>query len=391
MKQMKKRLCSLFTAALAVLTAAACPVQAAGGTGNNARSETECSWKVLQDRVIELTYESFDYDAGAEYLLKHDPLAAAKGGCSAVKITLGDKVYVGRDYDFYCTDTPAFIVRNNAGKYRTIGIGNGPVSLPDWSEDFTLPDSVTAIAPYICCDVMSEAGLYCEVNIRPYEEALECVSTNPGAKRMWTSCFLQTMLSNYGSIDEILAHIDDYDWFGMKDMGFEEAFFITDQSGRSIIVEFADNSWHYQESQYNANFYINNDLYARETLGCGEMRLAHELSYLPYVREEEDIFTMMQQGAYGQFYTAECDPAYAYPEYYEVTGYNRLTAETDMEGCLAATAEKIRQFSEYSWEKKVERKCWESTFITAANITDLYLHVHFSEHYGIDFTVAFDN
>ena len=344
-------------------------------------------YKVVQDRVIELTYDDFDFDAGAEYLNKYD---TTMGGCSAIRVLVDGKVYVGRNYDFYCSDAPAVIVRNNAGKIRTIGICNSPSSFDAWTEDYQIRPEVLKAVPYLCCDVMSEAGLYCETNIRPYEEALSCQSTNPGAPRRCTQTFMQTMLSQYATIDEVLEHLNDYDWFDLTAMGFEQSFFLTDQNGRSVIIEFGANKVMWQEAEYNANFFLNDEMYAIETLGCGELRLSHELALKPFVRTEEDIFTMMKAGAYDQFYQADCDPAYAYPEFYEMTGYNKNTAAADMEGCLAATQEQINKLSAYTWEQRVAEHSWESTFITAANVTDLYLHVHFSEHYNIDFTVTFD-
>ena len=381
-------------AAETVTTDTAEPVEAAADTTDiteaavtAAEESTAPGYKVLCDRVIEVTYDTFDFDAGAQYLSKYD---TTMGGCSAVRVLVDGKVYVGRDYDFYCSDAPAFVVRNNAGKIRTIGIGNSPTGMDAWSDDFTLRGEVLTALPYLCCDVMSEAGLYCETNTRPYEEALSCTSTNPGAPRRCTQTFMQTMLSQYATIDEVLEHLNDYDWYDLSKMGFEQSFFLTDQSGRSVVIEFGANQVVWQEAEYNANYFLNNDLYAIETIGCGEMRLARELAYKPYVRTEEDIFTMMEQGAYDQFYHTDVDADFAVPELYKLIGYDKNTAAADPEGAQAAAKARVEEVSTYTWEQRVSEKTWESTFITAANVTDLCLHVHFSEHYNIDFTVTFD-
>ena len=350
-------------------------------------STTRPSYRILKDRVIELTYDTFDFEAGAAYLKKYD---VKMGGCSAVPVRVGGKLYVGRNYDFYCSDSPAFIVRNNAGRIRTLGIGNSPASLDAWGEDFTLREGVEGALPYLCCDVMSEAGLYCETNIRPFEKGLSCSSTNPGAPRRCTQTFMQMMLSEYATIDEVLAHLNDYDWFDLAPLGFEQSFFLTDRSGRSVIIEFGANKALWQEAGFNANFFINDDLYAVETIGCGENRLSRELAYKPFVRTEEDIFTMMKKGAYDQFYHTDVDPEFAIPELYESIGYNRHTAAKDKEGAIAAAKREIAKMASYTWEERVKNHSWESTFITAANLTDLYLHVHFSEHYNIDFTARMD-
>lgn len=344
-------------------------------------------YKIVQDRVIELTYNEYDMEAGAAYLNKYD---YTMGGCSAIRVLVDGKVYVGRDYDFYCSDTPAFIVRNNSGAIRTIGIGNSPASLDAWYENYEVSDNIIGALPFLLCDVMSETGLYCETNIRPLEEGLACTSTNPGAPRRCTQTFMQTMLSQYATIDEVLEHLDDYDWFDLSAMGFEQSFLLTDQSGRSVIIEFGADKVLWQEAEYNANFFLNDELYAVETIGCGEQRLARELSYKPFVRSEEDIFTMMELGAYDQFYHTDVDVDFALPEFYEMIGYNKNTAAEDPEGARAACKKKIEELASWSWEERIENHAWESTFITAANVTDLYLHVHFSEHYNIDFTVSFE-
>ena len=377
-----RRILSLVLAVLML-----CTGMAVSAAADDAAGTAEPEYKVVQDRVIELTYNEFDFDAGAEYLSKYD---LELGGCSAVRVLVDGKVYVGRDYDFYCSDSPAFIVRNNAGAIRTIGIGNSPSSFDAWTEDYEIRPEVLAAVPYLCCDVMSEAGLYCETNIRPYEEGLNCTSTNPGAPRRCTQTFMQTMLSQYATIDEILEHLDDYDWYDLTAIGFEQSFMLTDSNGRSVVIEFGANRVLWQEAEYNANFFLNDELYAMETLGCGELRLSHELALKPFVRTEEDIFTMMKAGAYDQFYHTDVDPEYAVPELYEMIGYNRLTAAEDPEGAAAAAAAQIEEKASYTWQERIDNHSWESVFITAANVTDRTLHVHFSEHYNIDFTVAFD-
>lgn len=357
-------------------------------TNTNKKGENESpKYRVLQDRVIELTYDQFDMEKGAEYLNKYD---LKMGGCSAVRLNLDGKVYVGRNYDFYCGDSPAFVVRNNSGKIRTIGIGNSPDSFGSWTKDYIVNEKVLSAAPFLCCDVMSEAGLYCETNIRPYEKDLSCQSTNPGAPRRCTQTFMQTMLSQYGTIDEVLEHLNDYDWFDLSKLGFEQSFFLTDQQGRSVIIEFGANGVHWQNADYNANFFINKELYEKETLGCGELRLARELAYRPMVRSENDIFTMMEKGAYTQFYSKDVDVDFAIPEFYEMIGYNKVSAAKDPEGARAAAAKKIEEISSWSWQERIDNHAWESTFITAANVTEKYMHVHFSEHYNIDFSVGFN-
>ena len=345
-------------------------------------------YTVVTDRVIEVTFNEWDSESAAAYLDKYD---TAMGACSAVKVILDGNVYVGRNYDFYCSDAPAFIVRNNSGSIRTIGIGNMPLTHDAWSDDFTLSDKEMLALPYSCCDVMSEAGIFAETNVRMNEEAFSCSSTNPGAPRRCTQTFMQTMLSQYSTIDEILSHVDDYDWFDLTALGFQQSFFLTDQTGYSVVVEFAANSWKATETDVNANYYIDADWFKEELMPCGIKRIELETEYLPNIKEADDIFTMMERGAYDQFYRSDGNIDAAVEEFYSVTGYNKITAAEDYEGAKAATQKLMDTYGTYTWEQRIREKTWESTFITVADVTNLRLDVHFSEHYNIAFTVDFEN
>ena len=346
-------------------------------------------YKVLKDRVIELTYNSFDYDSGNKYLAKY--FSNCMGGCSAVKVFLNDKVYVGRNYDFFCSNTPAVIVRNNSLKYKTIGICNFPSFFVFWSDNFQIKSDVLKFAPFLCCDVMSEAGIYAEVNIRRYHKDLvfqNGTETEIGQKICALS-LMQIMLSQYSSIDEIVSHLDDYGWQGLPAANFELAFLFVDSNGESGVLEFVDGVWHFSKSNCSANFYIYDKFYKKDKLGCGELRLSKELAYMPFVRNEKDIFTMMKKGAYSQFYTRDVDPAYAAPEFYKKTGYDKITQKDNPYGCYLETKKIIDKVSRYNWEKLISEKCMETVFSVATNVTDRYMCVNFSEHYGINFVVSF--
>ena len=342
-------------------------------------------FKIIQDRVIEVKYSNYDFEKGMEYLKKYDAF-----GCSAVKVKLDDKIYVGRNYDFYCGNSPAFIVRNNAGRIKTIGIGNSPSTLGEWSNDFTLSENIYLALPYLCCDVMSEAGIYAETNIRVHEDGMECAYTNKGKKRVCTQAFMQLMLSQYTSIEEILSHIDDYDWYDLTAMGFNQSFFLTDQHGYSVCIEFAANSWKCTEVDHNANYFINQDYYAKEKWPLGEKRIEKELAYRKNIKTYHDIFTMMEQATYARFYKADCDLDYAIFEYLKELGYTRFNIDENMEEARIKVKAMLETYDAYSWDELVKNHCWESTFTTIANVSDLILDVHFSQHYKIEFKVQFE-
>lgn len=236
---------------------------------------------------------------------------------------------------------------------------------------------------------MSEAGIYAETNIRLFEPQLACVSTNPGKPRRCTQTFMQTMLTQYSTIQEILDHVNDYDWFDLQKLGFHQAFLLSDRTGYSVIIEFGGNSVVWEESNHNANFFINKELYAKETIGCGEKRLEHEYAVYDTVKKPEDIFFMMKEGAYDQFYHSNVDLDYAIPEFYEEIGYNRFTYEKDSKAAREAVKKIVTKYDDYSWEERVSNHTWETVFMVVANVSDCEMNVHFSEHYNIDFKLSF--
>lgn len=347
------------------------------------------SYRVVGERVVELTYDEFDEQAALDVMAKKYDMKL--GGCSAIKVLLDNKVYVGRNYDFYDSNSPALIVRNNSGKYRTIAIGCTP-SFSDWTnkETYRLAEHIYKIAPFVAIDVMNEAGIYAETNIRPFEEQFNCRSTNPGKERRITNSFMQTMLSRYGTLDEIIAHINDYDWYDIEKMGFEQSFFLTDSHGRSIIVEFAENQCRVQDAEYNANYYLNNEWYAKERLGCGEQRISRELAYKPYVRSEADIFKMMSYGFYEQFYNGKAEPEYALPEILTDIGYDKDKVAADPKKALKVAKEYMQKVAKYSWQEHIAHKNWETVFCNISNVTDKVFNVTFSEHYKVKFRVDFE-
>jgi len=341
----------------------------------------------LTERVVGVTYRYYDFENGANALNSYDTLQA--GGCSAIVVELGNKVYVGRNYDFYCTDTPAFVVYNNAGKYRTIGFGSVPAYFSKWKEDYTLSDDVLSILPYLCCDVMSENGIYIETNIRLKEKDLICTSTKEGAIRRCTQTFMQYMLANYSTIDEIVSHINDFDWFDLSKIGYEQAFLLTDSTGYSVCIEFAANGWSVTESDCNANYFINPKYYEKENYPIGEMRIEKLKEARKTVKTEKDIFNMMDLVAYSQFSSSSCDLDFAIGEYIKDIGYTRFNIEENRETARTKVKEILDRLNGYTWQQRVEKSCWESTFTAVANISEKKIKVRFSEHYEIYFTVSF--
>lgn len=350
-------------------------------------SKGKKDFKVLKDRVIEFTYNDFDLDNAIPLMASSDPLQG--GMCSAVKVPLNGKVYVGRNLDFYCSDSPLFIVRNNSGKYRTVGIGISPQRMGPWTnaKDYEVPQETKELLPLLCTDVLSETGIHCETNIRIFEEQYRCTSTNPGKKRLCTQAFLQVMLSQYSSIQEILEHINDYDWFDLEKMGFHQSFLLTDKNGYSVIVEFAKNKVYWEEADHNANFFINKDLYATQNFPCGELRLEHEYALKDSVKKPEDIFTMMKAGAYDQFYHINVDLDYATPEFLSTINCTKEQYENNPEIAKKATFDLIKKYDGYNWQERIENETWETSYCAVVNVTDLEMNVHFSEHYNIELKV----
>ena len=370
--------------------------------------------ETVTERVIKITYDSFDFDAAVAQVNVN---LLAAGACTAISGTLpnGD-VYLGRNLDFYCTDAPAYVVEINPSetvKNHVVGIGSSP-SLPDWQEDYTLPEAVLSRMPKLCCDG-TNGDIYVETNVRSYEWDENGVNyivtnhTNEGAPRMSVQNLIMWACINYNSIDEVLEHMNDVDWFTFPDgyningagMNFSTSYFIVEKTGKSGIIEFCGDSWAYTPTFFNANYYQNPEYYALEKMPVGEARidaLMPKWARVAVYGTEESVREMMNTVSYAQIYRTENNfdvtseyfgCSWTTSRGFEVTAdmMTKEWTEQHPEMTQLLISDSQRQSENRTWEESIAHHDWETSLCNVVNMTKGTIDVVASEHYGVHFAI----
>ena len=159
-------------------------------------------------------------------------------GCAAFSATTpdGDHLF-GRNFDYPETDM-VLVHSNPEGAYESIGCADlGVFSVGDTSAidpDSPLGGLVMTITPYFIVDGMNEKGVGAGI----LELNLEETHQDRGKPDLLIFCAVRAILDNCASVDEALELLDSYDI--QSDLDCNYHLFITDTSGRYVVVEWID-------------------------------------------------------------------------------------------------------------------------------------------------------
>ena len=161
-------------------------------------------------------------------------------GCSSFAVTAPDGHHLmGRNYDYPETDL-LMIYSDPADGYASIGMAD--IGLMGLGTDAGETDPLSAGSrfmsvafPYLTVEGINEAG----VGISILQLENEEVHQDSGKPDILMNVAIRAILDTCGSTDEALTLLDSYDMHSMIDRSFH--LFITDRSGRSVIVEWIDN------------------------------------------------------------------------------------------------------------------------------------------------------
>lgn len=160
-------------------------------------------------------------------------------GCAAfaAKTPEGDNLF-GRNFDYLETD--AVLVHSHPkGAYESIGVAD--LAVLGVGDAFSIdPDSPLAklymvITPYIVVDGINEKG----VGTGILELDIDETHQDNGKPDLLVYCAVRGILDNCASVDEALIFLDSYDI--QTDLNATYHLFITDSTGRYVVVEWLDN------------------------------------------------------------------------------------------------------------------------------------------------------
>lgn len=159
-------------------------------------------------------------------------------GCSAFAATTPDgKHLLGRNFDLVETDT-LLIYSHPEGAYESIGVADigifGVSKNSMANPNSPLGRFIMSLMPYFVVDGMNEKGVGAGILQLVIEEPHQ----DNGKPDLLVYVAIRGILDYCASVDEALALLESYDIH--SDMG-NYHLFITDKSGRYVVVEWIDN------------------------------------------------------------------------------------------------------------------------------------------------------
>ncbi len=179
-------------------------------------------------------------------------------GCSsfAVEATDGHRL-MGRNYDYPETDM-LMIYTDPTDWYASISMADiGLLGLgADEGEVDPLSAGVRLLSPmlpYVSVDGINEAGVGISILQLDGEE----IHQNKGKPDILMNVAIRAILDTCGSTDEAIAFLEAYDMHSMIDRSFH--LFITDKTGKSVIIEWIDNEMIVTEGYAVTNHVLGKD------------------------------------------------------------------------------------------------------------------------------------
>ncbi len=173
-------------------------------------------------------------------------------GCSTISVKSKNGGYLfGRNFDWnYCDALIVHSVPQNG--YASIStVNTGFINMAGMRLS-SLPDNIQAmIAMYAPLDGMNEKGLAVSVNMI---QDGATISQNTEKPDITTTTAIRLLLNKAADVDEAVDLLEQYDMHAS--MGLMTHLAISDNSGKSVVVEYINNEMKVVETPVVTNFYL---------------------------------------------------------------------------------------------------------------------------------------
>ena len=273
------------------------------------------------------TYKTLDEKYADNYYAKNNDNWG--GGCSAItKVNSEGNRLIGRNMDLNISENCAYVVRTDAGKYKTIGLSYTFREMSPKYQDVKkhgITKQWSKILPFFCDDVMNDQGFHIEINMRHGEywpngdDMFACWGTNPNSdKRVHMFELPRYIAENCATIDEAKEYVKTLDIYS-KNYYWNYCFIMADATGKASLLEFSTNEiyWidedmvtdyqleylniggYYPDLNYHAiaqtNFYINFTAYVLQNTKSGMGRMRTMQDGIDAVETRTDMFNLMNK------------------------------------------------------------------------------------------------
>lgn len=188
----------------------------------------------------EITYEDYEEDVNHDTTNMDKTGLSLDFGCSSVR---NGNLY-GRNYDYYYTNSPSFLVRvkGNSNRFQSIGIANSlnleesnviELEKPNRNEHYL------NIIPNFTLDGINENGVIANMNVVDYEDggSPESATTNPGKPQLYLYSTVRYILDHAKSADHAVQLLNEHDIYTLNRHKNNVHLMIADPA-KTIIVEF---------------------------------------------------------------------------------------------------------------------------------------------------------
>lgn len=366
-------------------------------------------------------YQTLDYDcADAFYAKSNDNWG---GGCTAISKMVKGHRLIGRNMDQSISNKCAYIIRTNAGKYKTVGL---VYTHRDYSPDYEeilkngISDEFYYCLPFMCDDVINDAGLHIEINMRHNEywpngeDKFACQGTNPNSEdRVYMFEIPRYVIENCANVEEAKKYISTLDVYSQNNY-WNYCFIISDSSGHSSLLEFSSNEIHWLDEEnienytwldkYNfkaiaqANFYLNENAWYIQDIKTGEGRFTTLQNGIENVNNRSDMYDLIRKVQYSNYYLDydECKNNYFDPRTECVGEISWATYELIMHQDFEKIArEEINKSNTEVRELTRQEKqdaCiyWESIFTEVVDVDEKEIFVRFYENEDMLYLIDLD-
>ena len=377
--------------------------------------------KELDKYVFEVEeYTTLDYDVADKFYAKSNDNWG--GGCTAVSKMVDGHRLVGRNMDQSISYKCVYIVRTNAGKYRTFGT---LYTHRDYSPNYEdviangISEEFYKALPFMCDDVVNDAGLHIEINMRHGEywpngeDKYACSGTNPDSfNRVYMFELPRYIGENCATVQEAKEYVKTLDVYS-QDHYWNYCFIISDSNGNSSLLEFSSNEIHWLDEDKidtydwlkvygskaiaQANFYLNETAWYTQDIKSGEGRYIAIQEGIDKVNSRSDMYELMKKVQYSSYYLDydECKENHFDPRSETIGEVKWAVYDLIFHPDFEETAKEI--MNEYTSEvRKMTREekqdlceIWESIFTEVVDVNNKEMFIRLFEDenqcYLIDF------
>ncbi len=376
----------------------------------------------LEKYIFEVDeYKTLDYDAADEFYAKINDNWG--GGCSAVSKMVDGHRLVGRNMDQSISNKCVYIIRTDAGEYKTFGL---VYTHRDYSPDYEeiqskgLSDEFYKVLPFMCDDVLNDAGLHVEINMRHGEywpngeDKFACSGTNPdSSERVFMFELPRYIGEHCATVEEAKEYVSTLNVYS-QNFYWNYCFIISDSEGHSSLLEFASNEVYWLDEEKldtyewlegyqpkaiaQANFYLNEAAWRTQDMKTGEGRYITLQNGIDAVQNRSDMYDLMRKVQYSSFYLDydECKENHFDPRSEVLGDLSWATYDTVMDPAFEDEAKRLINEATAGildmprQEKRDINEFWESIFTEVVDVNAKEIFVRIFENEESLYLISFD-